>query len=191
MSLEQTESHLRLFCRSEGVRHLLLYPDYRFRRVWDITPQWLAGKGIDALLLDVDNTLTTHDSPGVDPRVLEWLAVLGEHGVKLAILSNNSRERVEPFAKKLGLRFFARAKKPLGGGARRAMELLGAGKTAVVGDQIFTDILCARLAGLVPVMVELMEPEPFLFFKIKRALEHMVLRGCKIPLETGEREESV
>lgn len=164
---------------------MLLYPDYRFRRVWEITPEWLAGKGIDALLLDVDNTLTTHDNPEVDPRVLQWLAVMKEHGVKLAILSNNNRERVEPFAKRLGLGFFAGAKKPLGGGARRAMKLLGAKKTAVVGDQIFTDVLCGRMAGLVPVMVDLMEPEPFFFFKVKRALERIVLRGCKTPLETG------
>lgn len=168
---------------------MLLYPEYRFQRVWEITPEWLASRGIDAVLLDVDNTLTTHDNPEVDRRVLCWLDRMRQSGVKLAILSNNSRERVEPFARRLGLRYFARAKKPLGGQARRAVTMLGAGKTAVVGDQIFTDVLCARLAGLTPVMVELMEPEPFALFKIKRALERLVLRGCRVPFEPVDKED--
>lgn len=164
---------------------MLFYPDYRFRRVWEITPEWLAARGLTALLLDVDNTLAIHNSPQVDARVLRWLDDLRAHGVRLAVLSNNRRERVEPFARGLGLEFFWRAKKPLGGGARRAMRLLGTGSahTAVVGDQVFTDVMCARMAGLVPVMVEPMEPEPFLLFKMKRALEKVVLKGCRVPFE--------
>lgn len=169
---------------------MLFYPDYRFRRVWDITPEWLTQKGISVLLLDVDNTLTTHDNPEAEERVTGWLKAMNTAGIHLAILSNNRPERVEPFARRLGLDFFARAKKPLGGGARRAMELLGAekGRTAVVGDQLFTDVLCARLAGLVPLLVEPMELEPFFFFKIKRFLERLLLWGCKLPYEAPETE---
>lgn len=172
---------------------MLLYPAYRFRRIWEISPQWLAQKKIAVLLLDVDNTLTTHDNPQVDPRVLDWLQEMRASGIRLAILSNNRQERVEPFARMLGLEFFSGAKKPLGYRARRAMELLGAGKkeTAVIGDQLFTDILCGRLAGLVPILVEPMEPEPFLFFKMKRFLEKRLLYRCNIPFETGkDRKEA-
>lgn len=172
---------------------MLFYPAYRFRRIWEISPQWLARQKIAVLLLDVDNTLTTHDNPAVDPQVLDWLQEMRASGIRLAILSNNRKERVEPFAKALGLDFFSRAKKPLGYGACRAMELLGAGKkeTAVIGDQLFTDILCGRLAGLVPILVEPMELEPFLFFKLKRFLERLLLRKCNIPFETGkDRKEA-
>ena len=49
-------------------------PDYRFRRAWDIPPEWLRDKGITVLLLDVDNTLTTHDNPDVADGVHGWLA---------------------------------------------------------------------------------------------------------------------
>lgn len=172
---------------------MLLYPAYRFRRVWEISPQWLARQKITVLLLDVDNTLTTHDNPAVDPRVLGWLEKMRASGIRLAILSNNRQERVKPFAEMLGLAFFPRAKKPLGHGARRAMELLGAGKkeTAVIGDQLFTDILCGRLAGLVPILVEPMELEPFFFFKLKRFLEKLLLHRCTIPFEAGkDRKEA-
>lgn len=165
---------------------MLFYPDYRFRRVWQITPAWLKKKGISVLLLDVDNTLTTHDSPVVPPQVWEWLEQMKENKIPLAILSNNSDERVKPFAERLGVPFFARAMKPLGQVAHAAVSALGAkeNQTALVGDQIFTDILCARTAGLIPILVEPMEPEVSAFFRCKRVLERVVLRGCTVPYES-------
>lgn len=62
---------------------------------------------------------------------------------------------------------------------RRAREQLGAGarEIAIVGDQVFTDVLCANLAGAVSILVEPIELEPFPFFKLKRRLEKLVLRG--------------
>lgn len=55
--------------------------------------------------------------------------------------------------------------------ARKKSEL------AIVGDQIFTDVLCARLAGVTSVMVDPIELETFPFFRFKRALERLILRG--------------
>lgn len=46
----------------------LFWPEYRFQRAWQITPEWLARHGLTVLLLDVDNTLTTHDSPDIGPQ---------------------------------------------------------------------------------------------------------------------------
>ncbi|MCQ4894449.1 MULTISPECIES: YqeG family HAD IIIA-type phosphatase [Anaerotruncus] len=154
-------------------------PDYRFRRAWDIPPEWLRDKGITVLLLDVDNTLTTHDNPDVADGVHGWLARMRAAGVRLFILSNNHPARVEPFAEKLGVGCIADAAKPLGGGVRRARERLGADarEIAIVGDQVFTDVLCANLAGAVSILVEPIELEPFPFFKLKRRLEKLVLRG--------------
>ena len=87
-------------------------------------------------------------------------------------------ERVEPFARKLGLGCIANAAKPLTRGVRRAGERLGVQKRgmALIGDQIFTDILCGNLSGIVSILVEPMELERFLFFKLKRAAERVVLR---------------
>lgn len=160
---------------------MLLSPDYRFKRVWEIEPGWLAEKGIRLLLLDVDNTLTTHDNPVPDPKVIAWLDQIRAAGVQLAILSNNRAERVRPFAEGLGLGWEARAAKPLTFGARRACERLDFPKqqAALVGDQIFTDILCANLSGMTSIMVDFIEPEPFWFFRIKRRLEQIILYGGK------------
>ena len=156
----------------------LFYPCYRFRRTWDIAPEWFTAHQISVVLLDVDNTLTTHDNPEVPDEARRWIAQMQKAGIKLLSLSNNRPERVEPFARKLGLGCIANAAKPLTRGVRRAGERLGVQKRgmALIGDQIFTDILCGNLSGIVSILVEPMELERFLFFKLKRAAERVVLR---------------
>ena len=151
-------------------------PRFCFRRVTDLTPAWLERQGLGALLLDVDNTLTTHNNPQVPPEVLAWLDRMKGAGVKLLLLSNNHPPRVAPFAQKLGLDFIADAAKPLGGGVARARQKLGAfsGGIALVGDQIFTDVLCANLAGIPSILVEPMQLEDSWPFKLKRWAERLV-----------------
>ena len=41
----------------------VFHPIFRFHRIYEIQPEWLREYGISVLLLDVDNTLTTHDNP--------------------------------------------------------------------------------------------------------------------------------
>ena len=41
---------------------MLVTPEYVFKDVTHITPEWLAQKGIRALVLDIDNTLTADRS---------------------------------------------------------------------------------------------------------------------------------
>ena len=43
------------------------------RSVCAITPEMLRDMGIRGLLLDIDNTLTTHDNPVPAPGVMEWV----------------------------------------------------------------------------------------------------------------------
>ena len=44
-----------------------LYPNAVARRVWQITPQLLNSWGVKGLILDIDNTLTTHNNPIPEP----------------------------------------------------------------------------------------------------------------------------
>ena len=91
----------------------LFFPTSAVAKAYDIT--------VDNLrVLDIDNTLTTHDHPVPDDRILEWLDQMRKAGIQLILLSNNHPPRVAPFAQKLDLAFEADAKKPLPGGYRRA-----------------------------------------------------------------------
>ena len=92
---------------------MLFKADFAFRRVNDITPEFLFKNNIKGLLLDLDNTLTTHDNPVPGKGVEEWLKEMKSFGIKLIIVYNNHQERVKPFADMLGLNFISYGKKPL------------------------------------------------------------------------------
>ena len=70
--------------------------------VTHITPEWLAQKGIRALVLDIDNTLTADRSQELPEEVAGWLETMRRAGVKLTIVSNGAEKRVRPFAEKAG-----------------------------------------------------------------------------------------
>ena len=57
-----------------------------FRKVTDITPNFLKKNNIKGLILDLDNTLTTHDNPRPANGVLEWIKVMKESCVSLMIV---------------------------------------------------------------------------------------------------------
>ena len=50
---------------------MLVTPEYVFKNVTHITPEWLAAKGITALVLDIDNTLTADRSQEL-PDEVKW-----------------------------------------------------------------------------------------------------------------------
>ena len=129
---------------------MLITPEYVFKDVTHITPEWLAQKGIRALVLDIDNTLTADRSQELPEEVAGWLETMRRAGVKLTIVSNGAEKRVRPFAEKLGLAYLYRSAKPLPfalGVARRRMQVKRR-EMAMVGDQIFTDRLAAGLYGI-------------------------------------------
>ena len=129
---------------------MLITPEYVFKDVTHITPEWLAAKGITALVLDIDNTLTADRSQELPEEVAAWLAAMRKAGVKLTIVSNGAEKRVRPFAEKLGLAYLYRAAKPLPFALMVAQHRMGVKhrQMAMVGDQIFTDRLAAGLYGI-------------------------------------------
>ena len=92
---------------------MFVTPEYVFKDVTHITPEWLAAKGIRALVLDIDNTLTADRSQDLPDEVAGWLAQMKAAGVGLTIVSNGAEKRVRPFARKLGLAYLYRSAKPL------------------------------------------------------------------------------
>ena len=71
----------------------LFKPKMRIDKMIDITPEMLNAVGIKALLLDIDNTMTTHDNPVPAEGVTEWIAHMKSQGFMLMVVSNNNGER--------------------------------------------------------------------------------------------------
>ena len=72
------------------------HPRIRFKDVTHITPEWLAAKGITALVLDIDNTLTADRSQELPEEVAVWLDTMRRAGVKLTIVSNGAESGCGP-----------------------------------------------------------------------------------------------
>ena len=159
----------------------MFYPTLYRRRITDVTVEDLRRLGAACVLLDVDNTLTTHDAPELDAAVVAWLDEMRKHFI-LVIVSNNNAERVAPFAAKIGLPFHAVSRKPLPGGfwEAGAEHNVAAKECVVIGDQIFTDILGANLAGMKSILLEPIELETKQkFIVFKRKIERPMLNSRK------------
>lgn len=154
----------------------LFKPQYRFQNVMQIKPEDIKNSGAKAVLIDADNTLAFHDSQQPYPGVTGWIKDIIAAGIPMIIISNNSAERVRPFAESLGLPFIEKSAKPLPKGFRRACARLGVSprETAVIGDQIFTDVVGGNLIGAKVFLTEPLGPETDGFIKFKRHLEKLV-----------------
>ena len=123
---------------------MLLKPNIKLKRITEITPALLKSRSITGLILDVDNTLSTHHGQKLTlKRAQAWLALMRDNGIALVILSNSKEKRVKPFAEKINLPYVSLGLKPLPFKFRRALRVIKTSKrnTAIVGDQIFTDTL--------------------------------------------------
>ena len=156
------------------------------RSIFDIEPAALARRGIRLLLADLDNTLAPYGEPEPTQAVRDWAAALGEQGITLFVLSNNRHpERPRRFSQALGVPFLGHAGKPKPGGIRRAMEQMGCTpeQTAIVGDQLFTDVYGANRAGIYGILVKPINPKEEIQIVLKRYLETVVLHFYKRELK--------
>lgn len=157
-------------------------PLIKLDRVTEITVELLNKYKIEALILDVDNTLSTHHGQLLTEGLENWLKYMKDNGIKLTVLSNSKRKRVEPFAKKINLDFVSLGLKPLPFGYIRAVKSLGTKRknTAIVGDQIFTDIIGGKAVGVKTVLLTPIKPEDGWSFKLRRRLEKIIIKNLKI-----------
>lgn len=151
----------------------LFIPDRIFNDIYEITPEYLLSEGLRFVLSDIDNTLVTYGDDTPTEKLLSWLKSLTDAGIKIAFISNNSKKRVSVFNKDLQYPAYANSGKPSRKAVFRFMKEMGASKenTCVLGDQIFTDVLCAKRAGVRALFVPSIGPPPDLFGKIKKRLE--------------------
>ena len=161
---------------------MLLKPEIKLDKVTDISLEILKKYNITALILDVDNTLSTHHGHILTDGLTQWLSLMHENGIKLLILSNSKEQRVKPFAEKIGLDFISLGLKPLPSGFIRALKRLGTKRreTAIVGDQIFTDILGGRLVGVRTILLTPIKLESTWGFRFKRKMERLVFKIYRI-----------
>ncbi len=130
-------------------------PALYYRDVFSIDLEALASSGIDTLLVDIDNTVVPRDTGAIESRFEAWFEELRSRGFGVCLVSNNWHDHVKRIAESFGVQMVPKALKPLPFGFLRGARLLGshAGRTAVIGDQVFTDILGGNMLGMTTVLV--------------------------------------
>lgn len=133
----------------------LLRPDRYVQTVADLDPAQLADEGVRLVLLDMDNTIVPRDTGALRDDARQWITELQAKGIEIALVSNNWAKNVRPIAREIGAVFISRSAKPLPIAfiLLRTQRKLTRAQTIVVGDQLFTDMLGAKLAGLRGMMV--------------------------------------
>lgn len=159
-----------------------IYPNAYFEKVEEITIEFLNKNKIKALLLDVDNTLVDY-SKKMTESVIKWSKELKGQGVKLYILSNtNDKAKIENIVKELDIPYQLFAMKPLKRGFKRAQKELDekSENIAIVGDQIFTDIIGGNRCNMFTILVEPINEKDFWYIMWKRPIEKKIKSKIKL-----------
>ena len=120
------------------------FPTKYFDNISEITPEQLIGNGIEGIILDLDNTII--DKKGIEvPNFDIWKDKILESGIKIVVVTNNFlKKRIEKITNKYNLEYILFARKPNTKALVKAKEIMGIEKNenvAVIGDQVFTDVL--------------------------------------------------
>ncbi|MBE6984295.1 MAG: YqeG family HAD IIIA-type phosphatase [Ruminococcaceae bacterium] len=159
---------------------LSLLPKYVFSKLTDIEPKFFKSLKIDLVFLDFDNTMLPYTSNEPTKELLSWLDSMKTAGLTLCIVSNSHKQRVPDFAEKYGVFCVTGAKKPRTKGICEAMKRFERTKaqTVLIGDQIYTDVLGANLAGITSVIVKSIHNHNF-WLKLRHVFEVPFLAMAK------------
>lgn len=169
---------------------MILYPNADFKKVSEITVDFLNKNNIKALILDVDNTLIDYYS-NLSEETITWAQKLKNNNIKLYILSNsNKRDKVEKISKKLEIPYKYFAKKPLKSGFLKVQKELKEKNEniATVGDQLFTDVIGGNRCKMFTILVEPINKKDIWITMWKRPIEKFIIKKYKQAKTKGEKD---
>ena len=156
----------------------ILFPDSYVGNVFEIDYAELRDKGIKIIFFDIDNTLMPFDIKGPSPEVLSLFKYIQTNGIEIAFVSNNNKERVDAFNEGLDFKTVGKADKPLPFKLLKILKSSGfmRKQAVIIGDQVFTDVLCGKLSGVHSILVKPITIRDQFSVKLKRGAERLVLK---------------
>jgi len=141
--------------------------------IYEITPEEIFARGLKAVICDLDDTLLPHHGSDIPCKLTSWIQNMRDAGIEVMIISNGKKRRITPVCESIGIPFTPMACKPFPFGFIKAKRILGLkGKEILyIGDQIFTDMLGANLAGLETLLVTPISFKTTWIWRLKRSLE--------------------
>ena len=122
--------------------------------------------------------------------IVEWVEQLKYDGIKFYIVSNtNKKDKVEQVSQKLKIKYNYFAKKPLKTGLLKAQKELQEKpeNVAVVGDQIFTDVLGGNRCNMFTILVDpIDDTKDYWYTAWKRPIENKIKNTFKAKEEKNK-----
>jgi len=161
---------LKLFC-----------PDRYVNDIYELDLEYFKEKNIKGILIDLDNTLLPWDSFAVDEHLRNWIANYKLAGISFCIISNNKPRRIKRCAAKLSIPAVSGSFKPSKRAFKKGLSILNTApeNTAVIGDQVFTDIFGGKRMGLVAILVRPISDSELWWTKLMRKFERMLLNKLR------------
>lgn len=160
---------------------MVLIPNLYYKNVQSIKIEDLKNNGIKGIAVDVDNTLIDYQKV-LSKEVIEWVNSIKEAGFQICILSNSNKlDKIASVANALKLDYIMFARKPFKVGFKQILEKfnLPVENIAVIGDQVFTDVLGANRMNMVSIYVEPINKKEYWYTKWKRPIETLILKAGK------------
>lgn len=155
----------------------LFKPDYYVKNFDCVCIDRLKNQGIKVLLCDIDNTLVAYDEVKPSERVLQFFHRVESNGIKVALCSNAPKERAMRFSADLpGIQTYWFSCKPFPfcfWKVKREFHVQ-AKEIALIGDQIYTDILGGNFSGLYTILSDPIAIKDRKITKIFRVFEKLV-----------------
>lgn len=156
----------------------LLRPDLYLDSIYSLDFEFLEQNNIKGLLIDLDNTLLPWDCLNISKKLKAWIENCKARGLSLCIVSNNRARRINECARQLEIPAVIGAIKPSKKAFLKGLDILGIKKSqaAVIGDQIFTDVLGAKRMGMLAILVKPVSKKEFIWTKLMRGVESIILK---------------
>ena len=163
-----------------------LLPTLMTDKLTDITARLLRERNIRLLMLDFDNTIVPYTTSIPTDEMAAWLREMAASDIQLCVVSNSHKDRVKIFCDEYGIPCITHANKPFTKGIKvcLARYQIPPQACALVGDQIFTDVLGANCTGVKSILVGAIDnhnfwlkarhvlEKPFIFIARKRRMNH-------------------
>lgn len=145
--------------------------------VFDIDYKKLKDLGITCLVFDLDNTLGLIDQKRCPLKVKKLIKELQEDFL-VFIASNNTKKRIAPYLKDLGIGGVANSFKPSTRGLRKIKNEyhLKKKEMAMIGDQLVTDVLAGKRFKILTVLVDPLGKKDLKITGLNRSLEAKIIK---------------
>ena len=155
----------------------LYRPNIYKKNIFEINYKKLKEKGIKCLIFDLDNTLGLISHKRCPDETKELIKELQKDFI-VVISSNNTKRRIKPYVKELGVDGVAWSMKPSIRGLLfiKLKYNLYKKEMCIIGDQIVTDILAGNRFHIKTILVDPLGDKDLKITGLNRKLEEKIIK---------------